>query len=212
MAKKSKKYYVIWKGHDTGVFDTWAECQKLIKNYPGATYKSFKTKEEAHDAFHGNYSDHIGSGKSKSKPSVNRSSYAKEIIQDSFSVDAACSGNPGIMEYQGVHTQDGTLIFHQGPFSHGTNNVGEFLAIVHVLALCKQKGIDKVIYSDSRTAMAWVRKKYAKTNIKESKKNPTLINLISRAETWLKENEYENQILKWDTDRWGEIPADFGRK
>lgn len=210
MTKKKKKYYVVWKGHDTGVFDSWETCKKLIKNYPGALYKSFKSEQEAKSAFHENHSNHIGHKKRKVTPSSGV--FSKAIIKDSFSVDAACSGNPGLMEYQGVHTHDKTLLFHQGPFKQGTNNVGEFLAIVHALAFCKKNNLSTLIYTDSRTAMAWVRKKFAKTNLKESKANPVLLELIERAETWLKENEYPNKIVKWDTDNWGEIPADFGRK
>lgn len=207
MAKK-QKYYVVWNGHEPGIYDSWSKCQKQIKNYPGAIYKSFGSLKEADNAFHGKHTDFIGN-KGKVK---DISLFAHEIVQDSISVDAACSGNPGIMEYQGVHTSDKTKLFKIGPFLHGTNNVGEFLAIVHALAMCKKVKSDKLIYSDSRTAMAWVRNKYAKTNLKESRKNLDLLKLIARAETWLKENTFENKIAKWNTEKWGEIPADFGRK
>lgn len=209
MAKSKQKYYVVWKGHDTGIFDSWDICKTLIKNYPGAIYKSFKSRVEAEAAFFGNHKDHVGNSKPKR---IDTSVYAKEIVANSISVDAACSGNPGIMEYQGVHTDDKTLIFRQGPFKKGTNNVGEFLAIVHALALCKNTNSNTLIYTDSRTAMAWVRKKYAKTNLKQTRGNPTLLKLVERAEKWLKENEFPNEIRKWNTEKWGEIPADFGRK
>lgn len=209
MAKSKQKYYVVWKGHDTGIFDSWDVCKNLIKNYPGAIYKSFKRREEAEAAFYGNHQDHIGNSKPKN---IDTSLYAHEIVSDSISVDAACSGNPGILEYQGVHTSDKSLIFKQGPFKEGTNNVGEFLALVHALALCKKNNSETLIYSDSRTAMAWVRNKFAKTNMKQNRVNPTLLKLIERAEKWLRENEYSNEIRKWDTEKWGEIPADFGRK
>jgi ribonuclease HI len=42
--------------------------------------------------------------------------------------------------------------------------------------------------------------------------NKDLLELIKRAENWLKENSFRNPILKWETKAWGEIPADFGRK
>jgi ribonuclease HI len=35
---------------------------------------------------------------------------------------------------------------------------------------------------------------------------------MERAEKWLLSNEFSNEILKWETKAWGEIPADFGRK
>lgn len=136
-----------------------------------------------------------------------------KIVSKSISVDAACSGNPGIMEYRGVKTISGDQIFHRGPFKNGTNNIGEFLALVHALALLKKKNReDLAIYTDSKTAMAWVRNKQVKTTLKRTKDNKELFELVERAIIWLKKNTYSTQIIKWDTSNWGEIPADFGRK
>ncbi|GJM33986.1 MAG: ribonuclease H [Saprospiraceae bacterium] len=209
---KGKKYYVVWEGNNPGIYNSWTECQLQIKGYPNARYKSFKTEAEAQAAFQGNYQDAIQkSDKSKPKVSHLPDSERGKIVWNSLAVDAACSGNPGVMEYQGVNTSDGSQIFHQ-KFSLGTNNIGEFLAIVHALAMLKKQGKDTPIYTDSRTAMAWVRKKKANTNLKKTASTAQLYQLITRAEAWLKNNTYTNKILKWDTDNWGEIPADFGRK
>ncbi len=207
MAKK--KYYVVWIGVQPGIYESWDACKQQISGYPNARYKSYTSKQEAEEAFGmgPDYSDH----KKKAKRSVN--SKDPKIIQSSWSVDAACSGNPGNMEYQGVHTSDKSQIFHAGPYKYGTNNVGEFLAIVHALSLMKKISDNTTpIYSDSKTAMAWVNNKYAKTNLKENKANPELLKIVIRAENWLKSNTFKNPILKWDTKSWGEIPADFGRK
>ena len=134
-----------------------------------------------------------------------------KIVWDSISVDAACAGNPGVMEYQGVDTKTKTQIFHK-KFSLGTNNIGEFLALVHALAMFKQTNNSKPIYTDSRTAMAWVRNRKVKTNLVRNQKTVLIYDLIHRAETWLKNTTYRSQILKLDTDDWREIPANFGRK
>ena len=136
-----------------------------------------------------------------------------EFPKISICVDAACSGNPGMMEYQGVETNTKRQIFYQGPFREGTNNIGEFLALVHGLGYLKKHGHHTVaIFSDSTTAMTWVRNKKAKTTLLKTPKNAILFDLIARAEHWLKTNTYTNPILKWETENWGEIPADFGRK
>jgi ribonuclease HI len=142
------------------------------------------------------------------------SEFAKtEILKNTWSVDAACSGNPGAMEYRGVITDTGQELFRQGPFKKGTNNIGEFLAIVHALALLKKLGdSNRIIYTDSRTAMAWVRNKKVKTLLKKEAANEDIFDLIDRALKWLASNTYSNKIIKWETKRWGEIPADFGRK
>jgi ribonuclease HI len=62
------------------------------------------------------------------------------------------------------------------------------------------------------TALAWLRTGKARTKIEKTDKNAVLFDLLSRAEKWLSENKYENKVLKWETEVWGEIPADFGRK
>ena len=128
-----------------------------------------------------------------------------------MAVDAACSGNPGKMEYRGVHLPSFQQVFHFGPL-YGTNNIGEFLAIVHALALLKQKGIDMPVYSDSRNAIAWVKQKKCKTKLPRDAKSEPIFQLIDRAERWLHDNTYSTPVLKWETEQWGEIPADFGRK
>ncbi len=133
-------------------------------------------------------------------------------IEDSYCVDASCIGSPGPVEYKCVHTTTREPVFHQGPFENGTNNVGEFLALVHALALFKKEGMDKPVYSDSETAITWVRNKKTKSVLVRDDRNAKLFELIERAEDWLDRNEYSTKIYKWDTNAWGEIHADYGRK
>jgi len=210
---KQQKYYVVWFGNPTGIFHSWEDCKKAITGISGAQYKSFETLKEAQIAFNKEYKDYKGKGVSKKKK-LTEEELKKFGEPDlySISVDAASSGNPGKMEYQGVDTQTKKLLFHQGPFAEGTNNIGEFLAIVHGLALLKQKASDRIIYTDSRIAIGWVKKKKCNTKLIPSAKNRDLFELISRAETWLKNNTYKTKVVKWETKAWGEIPADFGRK
>jgi len=215
MAKK-KKYYVVWQGHEPGIYDSWAQCQAQIKNYPNAKYKSFTNRQEAEAAFSDNFSSHIGGGtssKRSKKPTLDTLDKAtlSEIEWDSIAVDAACSGNPGAMEYQGVDTKTGEQIFHK-KFPLGTNNIGEFLAIVHAFALLQQQGKQTPIYTDSRIAMGWVKKGRLNTKLTRNRSTERLYQVIARAEKWLSENDFRTPLLKWDTERWGEIPADFGRK
>ncbi|WJJ96948.1 ribonuclease H family protein [Algibacter luteus] len=213
MSKKKKKYYTVWKGHKTGVFETWDDCKAQITNFEGAQYKSFLTFEAAKKALKGNYKDYIG--KNKSFKSELTEVQLKKIGQpnyNSISVDAASSGNPGKMEYRGVDTKTKKQLFIQGPFEEGTNNIGEFLAIVHGLALLKKNNSDRIIYTDSKTAISWVKNKKCNTKLKRSEKNKPVFDLVDRAIHWLKNNTYNTVIVKWETKAWGEIPADFGRK
>ena len=207
MARK-KKFYVVWKGVNPGIYTSWTECQLQIKNYKGAMFKSFDTREEAEHALSSPAHSYLFSAKKQ------ESSEAK--LPDGFdmnclAVDAACSGNPGPMEYRGVYLLTGQEVFHFGPM-FGTNNIGEFLAIVHALALMTQKGICIPIYSDSRNALNWVKQKHCKTKLERTPKTEVLFQLIERAEMWLKNNTFTIPLRKWETDQWGEVPADFGRK
>lgn len=210
---KKKKYYVVWKGHKTGIFEKWNDCKAQITDYPGAQYKSFETFDAAKKALDGNYRDYIG--KSKSFKSDLTEAQLKKIGQpnyNSISVDAASSGNPGIMEYRGVDTKTKKQLFIQGPFPEGTNNIGEFLALVHGLAFLKKHESERIMYTDSKIAMSWVKKKTCNTKLPRNAKNRELFELVDRAVNWLKTNTYTTTIVKWETKAWGEIPADFGRK
>ena len=209
MAKK--RFYVVWNGLVPGIYHSWDECQEQIKGVKQALYKSFDTLEEAERAYSSSPRDYIGQGEKKEKAKTSPDSYPREIIRNALAVDAACSGNPGMMEYRGVYIGTGEEIFHFGPM-YGTNNIGEFLAIVHGLALLKQRGYELPIYSDSHNALLWVKGKQCKTKLPRNNKSEELFKYIERAEKWLKENSYSTPLLKWETDNWGEIPADFGRK
>lgn len=213
MAKQ--KYYVVWDGVAPGIYSSWTDCQLQIKGYEGAKYKSFDNREEAERAFAS--SPYVYIGKNAKKAEATRSAsfvpgtLPASVIDNSLAVDAACSGNPGPMEYRGVHVASRQEIFHFGPM-RGTNNIGEFLALVHGLALLKQKGFDMPVYSDSANAISWVKQKKCKTKLPRTAETEQLFVLIERAEKWLKENKFTTRILKWETREWGEIPADFGRK
>ena len=205
------KYYVVWQGREPGIYLTWDECKAQVHGAEGARYKSFPTMEEAEKA----YAEGAPPIERRAKNSELRTQnldFSDEIIQDAYAVDAACSGNPGMMEYRGVDVKSGIQLFHFGPIM-ATNNIGEFLAIVHALALQKQQGTSYPIYSDSRNALLWIKAHKCRTKLELNDKTAKAHELIARAEKWLDSNDYsEFKILKWNTDRWGEIPADFGRK
>lgn len=205
-----KKFYVVWKGNIPGIYDNWDTCKEQINGYTGALYKSFTTKEEADAAFKESAHKHIRPAVEKLKTVKTYGSKKPDL--NSISVDAAWNTVTKVMEYRGVMTADGREIFRKGPFDDATNNIGEFLAIVHGISLLNNRGIDIPVYTDSLTAMKWVREKKTNTKLEPTERNSEIFDLIQRAIKWLKDHDYKNQVLKWDTNSWGEIPADFGRK
>jgi ribonuclease HI len=230
-----QKFYVVWNGAEDGVYTSWDACREAVEGFSGAKYQAFKTEAEAEEAFEIGYegfreklkkleevkvddddslstAKHTSLTSGKATTQITSKNLPAAAINEAIAVDAACSGNPGKMEYRGVYLRTGKEIFHYGPV-WGTNNIGEFLAIVHGLALLKQKGLDTMpIYSDSVNAQLWVKRRKCKTTLERDAKSERLYQLIERAEKWLRENTYRNPIIKWPTDEWGEIPADFGRK
>jgi ribonuclease HI len=206
---RKNRFYVVWEGRKTGIFTDWSSCNASVSGFAGAKYMAFDTGEEAEKALKSNYWKFVkkgGADKTILKPAFPHPG------GEALTVDAACSGNPGIMEYRGVWLSSGTEYFRMGPYPEGTVNIGEFLAIVHGLALLKKEGLACPVYSDSKTAIKWVKDARANTKLTPSEINEKLFELIERAEKWLKENTWSNPLLKWETKHWGEIPADFGRK
>jgi ribonuclease HI len=199
------KFYVVWVGREPGIYRSWAECAAEVNGFPGAKYKAFESEREARGALEQGWQQHIG---------VNPSSLSlpPEVIADSWSVDAACDGSPGNLEYRGVQTQSGEEIFRVGPIPNGTNNLGEFLAIVHALSLLKRQGKSSPIYSDSRIARNWVKEKQARSKLPRNEQTAEVWGRVERALRWLEDNSYPNAILEWKTEEWGENRADFGRK
>lgn len=226
MAKK--KYYVVWHGVEPGIYESWAECLRQVKGFPGAAYKSFASEAEAREAYTSSPADYVARtpGSRHAPPPTRQELPANPpaerhdtvlplppaVTANALAVDAACSGNPGPMEYRGVYLATGQQVFHYGPV-HGTNNIGEFLAIVHALALLKQQGKSMTVYTDSRNALLWVKARKCRTRLERTPRTEQLFQLIERAEKWLRTHDYSDiPLLKWQTEQWGEVPADFGRK
>lgn len=219
MAKQ--KFYVVWAGRKPGIYTSWPECQAQVSAFKDAKYKAYESRSEAEQAFREGWHPHWGqkgtastsaSQRSRSNDQPAASTNHLEIDYDSISVDVGTKGNPGPIEYRGVCTRTGEVLFAIGPIPNGTNNLGEFLAIVHSLAYLKQQGSSKTIYSDSQTAMKWVRDKKVATSLERNASTKQVWELVDRALHWLEKNSYDNQILKWQTQSWGEIKADYGRK
>ena len=222
MAKQKAKFYVVWQGREAGIYDSWAACEAQVKGV-AAKYKGFATRAEAEAALAADPKDYIirkpaklqsGHHLAASETTATRPTLSLQSspILPALAVDAACSGNPGLMEFRGVIADTGTQVFHRGPYADGTNNIGEFLAIVLGLAYLKLHNLPWVLYSDSKTAISWVRQRQCKTKIEWNTRNQDLLLAVRAAEKWLHENTWTTQIYKWDTEHWGEIPADFGRK
>lgn len=212
--KKSakQKYYVVWAGHKPGIYTDWDSAKKHVEGFNKPKYKTFGSKQLAEQAFADGPENYNGNYKKTRDLSPEELAEIGQPLELALCVDAACNSK-GDFEYRGVWNHSGDEVFRVGPYKKGSNNIGEFLALVHALAYLNKQRDPKMkqmpIYSDSRIAMKWVKYKHCRTN---KQPLPEVQNLIERAEMWLNTNSYSNPILKWETKVWGEIPADFGRK
>lgn len=213
------KYYTVFRGHNPGVYDNWDEARYQTEGFPDALCKSYSTSEEASEAYRKftgteDRDDLIRILNMSNESYTTLSSYKDnpEIDQEAWAVDASCLGNPGRMEYRCVDLKTGREVFHIGPFEDATNNIGEYLALVHAMALMTKKGEYHNIYYDSQTAHSWWRKRQIKTTLKPTSRNQKVFELLARASVWVNTHQFPGRVMKWQTQRWGEIPADFGRK
>ena len=213
--KKKPRYYVIWDGENSGIYTDWDVAQKNLKGVPRDHFKTFGSKVLAEKALKDGPGNYKGKDFRKTQDlSAGQIAKIGDPIELSLAVDAACNEMTGVMEYQGIWTFDRDIVlFRKGPYNGGTNNIGEFLALVHALAHFGKEKDPKFktmpIYSDSKIAMGWIKAKKCRT---KARPRGEVAALIQRAEAWLASHTFQNPILKWETKVWGEIPADFGRK
>jgi ribonuclease HI len=192
--KKKKKFYTVWVGRNPGVYNTWDECKEQIHGFQNAVYKSFSTLEQAEEALKNDNKNFIGIDIFESSLSLIELETIGNPLLDSICVDGAWNTQTHEIEYQGIYLKTSEKVFHFGPVSKGTNNIAEFLGLVHALAYCKNHLLDVVIYSDSQTAISWVKKKKAATKIEIDEYSRHVLSLVQRAEEWLKANDYKSKI------------------
>lgn len=201
---KQKKYYVVWVGTSPGIYHTWEDCERQVKWYPGAKFKSFPSLEQAKAAF----SDGADAGTNRPQVALRQGTY--------LTVDAAYSHKTKILEWRGVLVEEGTTreVFRSPEYQGGSANVGEFLAIIDGIQYLTKRGLTMSIYSDSRNAQTWIRAKRHSSTVSLSEPLQALLNA---ANDFLAKGGYQSvaskiTLLDWDTKSRGEIPADFNRK
>lgn len=203
------KWYVVWVGRTPGIYETWEECKIEVEGFPETRYKGFPNQSVAEAAFKEGPDKYWGKKGLAYKSDMK---YPDEVQKDSIAVDVACKGPHGPIEYRGIDLKTRKIIFEKGPFRFGTNNIGEFLAIVEALRGIDKTSTHKTIYSDSQVAIGWVRNKACNTSLERTDGTKDILAMVEDAVRWLRENRYSCQIQKWKTEEWGEIPADYGRK
>lgn len=211
MASSKQKWYVVLKGRTPGIYTKWEDAKAQVFEFTGAAYKSFELKSQAEEAWaKKRFPASDASGQPVSGNSRG-SSPVKPPEGPFIVVDASSIRVPGPTEYQGFLMPEKRRLFGVS-IGLATNNIGEFLAIVHALAYLYKHESNLPIYSDSVTALSWVLKKKVKSDLTRDARTEEAWALVDRALQWLNTHQVTNRILKWETEHWGENPADYGRK
>ncbi|MDE6526846.1 MAG: ribonuclease H family protein, partial [Muribaculaceae bacterium] len=199
MSQHKNRYYVVWAGLEPGVYDSWQECQLQVTGFKGARYKSYPSRDEAVAAYRGDPREELGLIKSILTHAPKAVAPAGEtgpahwislsgVRPEAIAVDGACAGNPGRMEYRAVRLIDGAEVFRVGdkdPLT-GTNNIAEYLAMIHLAALLAKAGDTTTpIYTDSNNTLAWLRKGRSNTSLPETPATAKTLELLRRADAWL---------------------------
>ncbi len=202
---KKQKYYVVWVGRALGVFNTWEECQQSISGFPGAKHKAFDCPKEAQAALSDGWEMHWG------KAAITETGSKPDGL--CLCVGAAWNVETRVLKYCGVLHPEWASTFHLNSIPGATNNIGEFLAIVYALAWLKEQGISAPVYSDSITALSWVRRKSVQScAVGSAHASAKVEKMIAHSLKWLNDNTDHNPVCKWNTSEWGENPAHFERR
>lgn len=176
----ASKFYVVWKGRETGVFTDWTTCKRHIDKFAGAQYKSFPSKAEAEAAFAKGASGAIvaatknssgtkstatkGAGKSSAKAGL-KTYTATEVQaqpeQVKIFTDGGCEPNPGEAGSGLALYRDNSLesLWYGLYNPQGTNNTAELNALNQALIMAQaeiDKGQSVAIFCDSQYSIQCV--------------------------------------------------------
>jgi ribonuclease HI len=164
----AKKYYVVWNGRKTGVFNDWASCKKQVDQFSDAKFKSFSSKELAIAAFDDNLSvKNTKVTKAKKNNAQRKPLTSSTIFKMPFDVkifsDGASEPNPGEAGSGVAVYENNTVVqlWYGGYEAFGTNNLAELKALYysfHVAEMELKKGKSVAIYSDSTYSIQCITK------------------------------------------------------
>lgn len=179
----AQKYYVVWKGRETGIFTTWAQCKAQVDKFAGAQYKSFPLLSEAESAFGHKISTHSSVAKTPNKSTESKKTplsqvqitemlFDVKIFTDGASVPNPGEAGAGIAVYENNKLTELWYGIYQ---TLGTNNTAELNALNQSFILATEKikkGYSVAIYCDSTYAIqsitkwaeGWSKKGWTKTS------------------------------------------------
>lgn len=188
------KYYAVRNGFDgPKIYGSWDECQKAVKGFKGAQFKSFVSKSDA-ESYVSTVDDVL-------------TSYPEG---HHITVDASSSIKQDFWEYRAVWSDTKEEIFKSPTYKGGTNNTGEVLGLAMAIKYRHENDLDCNIYCDSMTAISACEKGSYKMTSKNIsyETSKMILDALSEIRDMNRTNiiHYNNGIIGI------EIPSDFNRK
>lgn len=172
----AKKFYAVKAGRTPGVYETWSDCEKQVKGFGGAIYKSFPTKVEA-QAFicdEGmSIGDYFASSKTSKLIGVKKSidldfsepNHLIAYIDGSYDKHNRSVGSGGIMFLNG-NKETFSFGTQEAKYTEFWNVSGELLAAMYVMQQALTHGIPKcTLYYDYMGIEMWAMKKWKRNNV-----------------------------------------------
>lgn len=157
----AQKYYAVRTGKKPGIYNTWEECKAVVDGYPGAQYKSFKTREEA-EAFAG-VSGAAGIEKKEKAATDIDGTKAYAFVDGSY------HAKTGVYGYGGFLVHDGKREILQGngndaEMASMRNVAGEICGSMAAMKKAVELGLKElVIYYDYMGIEMWAKGLWKRT-------------------------------------------------
>lgn len=205
------KFYAVAKGVQPGIYTSWSECEKQVKNFKGSLYRSFTNKEEAQTYLNQmieaeRKANAVVEGKGwevyvdgSYSPEVENYAAGAVILKDGHIVEEICllGQNPALAKEMG-QSKD---------FSSARNVAGECLGMVQALKYVLEQNEEKAVvaYYDYLGLSAWLDgswKVESDTAIEYSRQMESLLKELDvtfvkvEAHTGVKYNERADQLAK----------------
>ena len=168
MAKKPK-YYAVKVGRQTGIVRTWAECEKSIKGYSGAVYRSFEAEQLAQEWLQGKTGQRSGEVRETEnleghgEPSPLEPLRAERVsVPVDYDVYTDGSFYKGQYAWAYAFVKDGEVVYEESgvgknPDAAEMRNVaGEIAAVLYAVRRAAELGVKIRIYHDYAGIAHWV--------------------------------------------------------
>ncbi len=140
----AKKFYAVKNGRETGIFNTWPECQRQVTGFGGAEFKGFETLAEAEAYLSG-----------APRGTAPRAGAATAYVDGSYDAGTGRFSYGMVLFYNGEEITRNEA-FCDAAMAVMRNVAGEIRGAAEAMRCCVENGIEKLdIYYDYAGIEKW---------------------------------------------------------